>query len=205
MKSEDIQKELAALTQEMDLLREKLSLLVARFQDDVLPVAGSWIKREVERQIEDHPDIIDSIGIEKLKLLKNKLNVLISALPDIARQELANTSDWPHNQKSESNDYRKDTSAPFFEKAFRKIINHLGTLLDEYGLLKEPRGRIASWEKSNEDGIHYAINPGFNDKSMPVVAEYQVLFKEFTTLKSNIESKERDLAKAKARELWESA
>ncbi|MHC1623288.1 MAG: hypothetical protein ACXQTR_01705 [Candidatus Methanospirareceae archaeon] len=204
MKSSDIQTEVSSLKQEYDTLRERLNLLVQQFQNEVPSAAESWIKREVERRIEDHPDTVAALGVEKLKSLKSKMNALISSLPDVAKKETSNTAEWPQYQKTNRNDYSRGAES-FFDKTFRGIISHLGALLDEFGFLTEPKGYVASWEKNSYGRIRYAINPGFDHSSVPVLTEFQAVHKEFRVLEEKLENKEKELAKTKAKELWESA
>jgi hypothetical protein len=205
MKSTDIEADVSSLQQQRDTLRDQLNLLLQRFQSELPSAAESWIKREVERRIEDHPDIVAALGIDKLRSLKTKVNALIASLPDIAMKETSNRADWPHYRKPSGSSYGGGVSESFFDKAFRNVISHLGAVLDEFGLLAEPKGHVASWEKAGDGNVRYAINPGFDARSTPVLGEFGQVYKEFRSVEEKLENRQKDLAKAKARELWESA
>ena len=205
MKSTDIEADVSSLQQQSDTLRDQLNLLVQRFQSELPSAAESWIRHEVERRIEDHPDAVVALGTEKLKSLKTKVNALVASLPDIAMEETSNKADWPHYRKTSDSHYGGGMSEAFFNKAFRNVISHLGAVLDEFGLLAEPKGHVASWQKVGDRRFRYAINPLFDASSTPVLGEFDQVYKEFRSVEDKLENRQKDLAKAKAKELWESA
>jgi hypothetical protein len=202
MKSADIQAEVSLLQKQRDTLTVQLSQLVQRFQTELPSVAEKWIWREVEDRIGGHPDTVAALGVEKLKLLKTKVRELIASLPKIAVEETSNSADWPH--------YGKYTDigdgagmSQFFHEAFRKVINHLGPVLDEFGLLQAPEGQGIAWVRLGDARYNYSINPGFD--STPVLSTYEHVYKDFRNVEEKLETKQKELARVKAKELWESA
>jgi|SRR5659263_414570 len=205
MKSTEIEADVLLLQQQHDALRDQLDILVQRFQGELPLAAESWIRQEVERRIEDQPDTVAALGVEKLKSLKDKMNALIASLPEIAKRETSNTADWPHYRKKDDDGYSWGRDEPFFARTFRKVINHLGEVLNEFGLLTEPRGYAVSWVKTGPSEFRYAFNPGFDPSSTPVLGEFAQVYKQFRSVAEALERKQQDLARAKAKELWESA
>jgi len=205
MNSIDIDNEIKLLERQRDVIIEMLNSLITQFQVALPTIAEKWICREVERRIEDHPDVVETLGVDKLKVLKTKMNDLITSLPQIAIQETSDKSDWPHNRQPETPGYGQDRNESFFQKSFRRVINHLGGLLDEFGLLTEPKGHISSWERTSNGRIQYAINPGFNTTSIESITLFSKEYTPYAELTKKIENMKKELAKAKARELWESA
>jgi len=205
MKSTDIEADVSSLQQQRDTHRDQLNLLVQHFQGELPLAAELWIRHEVERRIEDHPDTVAALGVEKLKSLKGKMNALVASLSEIVKKETSNTADWPHYRTPDDSGYGGGKSEPFFDKAFRNVISHLGEVLDEFDLLTEPKGHVVSWEKTGPGRVRYAINPGFDPRSTPALGEFAQVYKEFRGVAETLEKKQKDLAKAKAKELWESA
>jgi hypothetical protein len=201
MKSDDIEAEVILLQKQCDVLMDQLDRLVQRFQDKLPSLAEPWIRHQVEYRIEDNPEKVAALGLDKLKSLKVKLNSLIASLADIVKTETSDRNDWPHYRPRDSRGYGRDEH--FFQKAFRNVISYIGTLLDEYGLLKEPKD--LSWEKTAPGKYRFAINPGFDFMSMPLFKEYEQKYKEYGGIKSELKRKQIELAKTKAREMWESA
>jgi len=205
MKSTDIAAEVASLQGQRDALKKRLDTLVRRFQDDFPSAAEPWIRREVERCIENHPDSVEALGVERLRALKSKVNTLIASLPEIVKRETSDEKYWPHYRAPETSGYGRDKDEPFFNEAFRNVIGNLGAILDEFGLLTEPKGYVPSWEKTDTDKFRFAINPGLDALSTIDLNEFGQVYKEYRALADKLENKQKELAKAKARELWESA
>ena len=59
-----------------------------------------------------------------------------------------------------------------------------------------------SWARTPH-GFRYAIDPMFDLSAAPSVNEYERVYKEFRSVTENLETKKNQLAKAKAKELWE--
>jgi hypothetical protein len=203
MKSVEIAKEVEALQKEKSAIVEKLNTLIRGFQSELPPVAEKWIRREVERQIEDHPDVVEKLGVDKLKVLKGKVTNLIASIPEIVKDETSNESDWPHNRAVGSTGYGAGRNEPFFDKSFRNVISYLGGLLEEFDLLSQPKGYITIWQRVGGGKFRFGANPGF--EGTPSTKEFDEIYKQFKTLSESVDRKQDELARAKARELWESA
>ena len=204
MKSADIEAEVSSLKLQRDTLRDRLNLLVQRFQNELPSAAESWIRRELESRIEDHPDTVVALGIEKLRSLKGRVSALVASLPGIAKKETSNTVDWPQYRTRDRDSDSRGVSEFYFHQAFRDVISHLGAVLYEFGLLTEPKDHLASWHKIGDDRFRYAINPGFEALSTPVLDEFQRVYKDFRSVEDKLENKMKELVKTKAKELWES-
>jgi hypothetical protein len=204
MKSKELTVEITALEEQRATLATQLDALIHAFQKQLPSVAEPWIRREVERRIEDHPDRVEELGIEKLKILKNRMNSLISELPEIVEKETSDKQDWPHYRAKDTSGYKQNKNEPFFNKAFRNVISHIGTILDEFGLLTEPKGHVPNWKQTANGKFRFAINPGFESLSIQPVKKFVNLEKEYETLITKLNEKKAELAKAKAKELWES-
>jgi hypothetical protein len=74
-----------------------------------------------------------------------------------------------------------------------------------FGLIAEPKGSIGAWESLNGGKFRYGINPGFGDQKAPACESFYALSKRHMILYGRIERLRKELAQAKARELWESA
>jgi hypothetical protein len=125
------------------------------------------------------------------------MNALIASLPDLAKQEMADTTQWPQNTAGINDIY--------FDDVFRRLISSLGLLLDQFGLLKSPVGRYQSWQQSGSDNFRYAINTGFDQLSIPARDEFRQAYEEFKKLTDALRKKQEELVKTKAQELWDSA
>jgi hypothetical protein len=208
MKSAEIAAEITAIDENRARLTAQLDSVMVRIQECLPPIAESWIKGELNRQIERHPDQVQSLGVEKLRVLKDRVKALLTSLPEIAKKEIMSPKqDWPHCRTSLPQGY-SDYHEPFFFNAFRDIVSHVGPMLDEFGLLKEEtQGSVPSWKRVAPGKLRYSIGfvPPHDVSRIQLVQEYNRTCKEFQRVMAALEAKREELAKTKARELFESA
>ncbi len=93
--------ELARAIEEME---RKESVLLANLDDlfvatrkELVQEASTWIRSEVERRVSEHPEVVQSLGIEKLRLLKEQVADLVQRLPEIVNAETAIIYQLPHH------------------------------------------------------------------------------------------------------------
>ena len=205
MSSAEISKEINDLENKRAELATHLEAIIGQFQAALPSIAEAWIRREVERRIDDHPEQVEALGVEKLRSLKQKVNHLIASLPVIVKAETSDKSDWPHYRAPDGSGYTAGKEEPFFNKAYRNVISHVGSILSEYGLLTEQAGHELTWKKILPRKFRYSINPGLEDLSIEPVEQFTQVQKEYETLLESLDTKKKELVKAKARELWDSA
>lgn len=204
MNSEQLTKELAQNEQKMGTIMSQMDNLYDEIKAAMPAAATSWMATEVERKIKDNPEVVQSLGIDKLGELKTKLKTLTDKLPVIVEAEFHDCAKWPHhNQWAEiPAGFQKEQH---LYNCFRNVIGNLGTLLDEFGLIKEPKGHIpSSWERSGQ-AFRYAMNPGPNNLPETKIQDYWKLFNEFKSLSGKVHELRKSLSEAKAKELWDKA
>ena len=198
---EELSQELKRLEQRRNSLVSQMDSLYFELQAAMPAAAASWMSDEVERKIMGNPEVAQSLGIEKLRELKSKLKALAESLPEIVATEFQKSGIWPHRKVMPS--YKP--SEPHLNRVFRNVISHLGSLLDEFGLIVEHQGCFASWERTRQKRFRYAINPGTHHLPEAKIEQYRVLFDEYTSLDQKIDNIQKSLAAAKATELWDNA
>ncbi len=206
MNSEEPSKELQQHQRKMSSLMSQMDTLYLEIQDAMPAAAASWMTKEVDRTIKDNPEVVQSLGIEKLRELKSKLKALMENLPEIVAAEFQDRGRWPHHVEwveiLPSSPQREE---PHPNRVFRNVISNLGSLLEEFGLIKEPKGNIPSWQRTGQKRFRYAINPGMENLAGPKIEEYWNLSNEYTSLSRKIKDIRKALAEAKAKELWDNA
>ena len=207
MNSKELSKKLKQLEQEKIALRTQMDNQYSDFQAAMPVAAESWITKEVESKIKDNPDIVQSLGIEKLKELKSKIKALAESLPEIVSEEFQYSSSWPHHIQEIKEDFvYKQQKEPHLNRIFRNVISNLGCILDEFDLLKEPEGYVSTWKRVGKNNFRYAINPGMElyfAKSNRDV--YWKQLKEYTQLILDIKNTSKSLDEVNAKELWDEA
>ena len=194
MKSEELSKEIEQYQQKAGSLISHMDGLCIKIRDAMPIAAASWINKEVERQIIEKSDIVQSLGIEKLKELKNRLKNLTEKLPEIVKVEIEDRSKWPHY--TETLKTTVPVGEPYFNKVFRNVISSLGSILNEFGLIIEVGPFYTSWQRSSNGGYYYAINVG--PETMPEeISEYNRILMQYKSLGTKIAQSQKLLSEAK--------
>lgn len=204
MKIEEISKELEQYEHKMQSLMLQMDNLYGEIKVAMPAATASWMNKEVVRRIRDNPEIVQSIGIEKLGELKSKLKTLTEKLPEIVEAEFHDRGKWPHHVEwvEIPSSQREE---PHLNRIFRNVISNIGSLLSEFSLIKGPKGHLPSWGRTGDNRFRYTINPGLDNLPKSKIEDYWNLFNEYTALSSKIKDSRKVLAEAKAKELWDKA
>ncbi len=206
MNSKELSKELQQHEQKISSLKSQMDNLYSEIQAAMPDAAASWMKNEVELIIKKNPEFVQTLGIEKLKELKSKLKTLTENLPEIVVAEFQDRGRWPHHvewvERSSSTSQQRESH---LNLVFRNVISNLGSLLDEFGLIKVPKGHISSWERTDQKNFRYAINPGPDNLPKTKINDYWNLFNEYTSLSQKRNDICKTIDQAKAKELWDKA
>lgn len=203
MNSTEIEKALHLLEQQHEDDRRSLDAKIAGVRPGLQTEAAKWIYREVESRVAGRPDVVSSLGIERLREFKAKVKALIDSLPEVVANETSKREEWPHSA-APLGQVSGPSDEGYFSAVFRRIVSHLGPILDQYKLLSEPSGRFSSWSKTGSI-IRYQIHTGFGSQEVPAILEYIQGYKQFQAVESEISKLTRSLTEARAKELWESA
>ncbi len=204
--SKDIEDNIAKLEADINPINDKLDNELNSFSKELVNEVEAWMKKELSRKIEDNAETVNAGGLEPLRMVKADFNSLVEKLPVICEKAIGEKESWPHYiKKNASRSSNAKRNEPYFAAIFRKAINPLGSLLETHALLSEPKGHVASWKKITSGEFEYAINPGFRESEFKSIHEYNSLRKRHAELVIEVDKKQKELAKAKARELWNEA
>lgn len=205
MRSDELSNKLQQEEQRMLALRSQMNNLYHEIQNVMPTTAASWIDGEVQRRITNHHEVIQALGIEKLRELKIKINELKERLPEMVAAAFQDQSEWSHHTKEGKSNQHSRKDEAHLNKVFREAISNLGSILADYNLISEPKGHYPSWNRVSEGKYRYALNPGISGQLDLKMREYNKLLGEYTALKGEIQTTQNLLSEAKAKELWEQA
>ena len=202
-----IQAEVAALEEQLEPMNGALDDLYQDFVATLPPHVEKWMKGATKRKVEERADKVNDAGLDPLRLLKADLAELTSRLPDLCAQAAGPSAEWPHRKvklasRTSGSDYTSESHAA---TSFRKAIANLGALFAKHGMLESPPGHSRDWEPNGQGKYKYAYNPGFDEREFPCLARYNELRTTQQRRLDLLELKRQELAKAKARELWDEA
>jgi hypothetical protein len=200
MNSTEIEKALHSLEQRHDSDRHRLDAKIAGVRPGLEAEAAKWIKGEVESCRNENPDVVTSLGVERLRALKTKVNSLAASLPEVVDKETSKREEWPHiaaplGQVSSS------LAETYFPAVFRRIVSYVGPILHEFKLLTERPSESSSWSPG---GSRYRIHTGFGSQAIPAVIDYLEDYRKFQVDEAEISKLKKSLKEARAKELWDS-
>mgnify|MGYP001055037434 CR=1 FL=1 len=204
--SQQIEKEIVALEAAIEPAKIELDRLYAEFGKSLPADVESWVKRSIQRRIEENAEKINAGGIEPLRRIKADLNELVQRLPEICSGAIGTPEQWPHRTtEKDSGQHSTRQQESHAAASYRRAISPLGALLAKHGLLAEKPGYVSEWEKAGNDQYRYAINPSFDERRFPALVEYQQKRQMLSQQHKVLETKRQELVKARARELWNDA
>jgi hypothetical protein len=200
--AEDHEKKIKQLEEEQSKLLPHLDTLMSQYKARIPAVAADWIKREVKQRIEDHAEQIEKLGLEGVRTIKRQMEAVIKDLPAVANQLLSDPSRWPHRQSSSaSSKSAKGELRP--DEAAREMISTLGPLLDRHKLLEKDRA-YPSW-KCTGGKWQYTINLWIDHPLPEIMSEYWAGFHRLRKIDDELETEKKNLALARAKNLWDQA
>ena len=205
--STQIQEEISYIEKQLEPMNEGLDQLYREFGVTLPSYVEKWMREATKRKVEERAERINEAGLEPLRRLKADLSELVARLPDLCVQAIGPSSEWPHRKRlsarrTASNDYTSESSAA---ASFRKAINNLGALFAKHGLLDSAPGRSQEWKPTGQGGYKYVFNPGFDERNFPCLVRYKEQCVRQQSQLDLLESKRQELAKARARDLWDEA
>jgi hypothetical protein len=93
MSAKALAEKLQLAEQKCEDARNQLDIAYAAVIALIPPAADQWIVSEVEQSIKDHPDVVQSLGLEKLAELKAGLISLRERLPKLVQLAIGVASD----------------------------------------------------------------------------------------------------------------
>lgn len=192
MDIKSLEKELEGLEKQKKELENRLDNKILEFFEQLRSPADSWIRDHIKRKIQGNPKHALELGTEGLGKLRQKMDLLLGQLPEIIDKIKDDKKEWPHKRE-----YSYAAGEPFFTKCFRAVIGNVGVLINEFGFSE------GDWRKENGQ-YRYQYNPGFEENKVRAIDEYKEIKKTYDSISLQVHTKNMELTKAKADELWDS-
>ena len=202
-----IHTDITVLEAQLEPINEALDKLYQEFIEALPPYIEKWLRDTTKRKVEERADSVNNAGLEPLRYLKTDLSELIDRLHGLCTQAVGPSTEWPHRRLesslgSSTNDYKSESHAA---TCFQKVIANLGDLFAKHGLVESASGNSGGWVSNGQGKYKYIYNTGFNERDFPSLMRYNELLVTQKRHLKQLESKRQELAKAKARELWDDA
>ncbi len=203
MNSKELSAKLKEQEEKLPSIIQELDDLYNKIKNEMPKGAETWIRKTVQEFIESYSEVTKSLGIEKLKKLKDKLETLITQLPELIQKEFNDRNIWPHYKKEDNTQSYNDKYEEFHAKtAFRNVISNVGALLNEYGYTLNKPKHAQLWQTFTGGKFRYGV--GIDNKYLPesIIQNYRDKLKTFKLLSEQIGDTKLELSKVEAKEMW---
>jgi hypothetical protein len=185
-KSEELAEQIQDKKELLKYLNDEMEKLKPAAWEELSLLTRSWIEAEMAGTIQSKPALFTSLGSERLRALKSK----VAALETDFRV-------WHETRRP----IRQGTT-DIFLNAYQSMTGSLGAILAEYNLL-DVHDENNQWVREG-DNWKLKYGPELRGLAMPVITKYRSIEREEDEAKRLLTSLEKDLASAKAKEMWDS-
>lgn len=204
-----------SITKEREHTFRQLQANAASYIQAATMFFRGYFQQRVEREIVNHPELTQSLGIEKLGELKKELTALIKNTPEIVEERLRKEQVWDHlrqlpdglgNAGRLSNDGHNlvYSAGGQIQEELRWIFGYVGQLLIKFGLAKGGHG--SEWETKPGSAVpRYQYGLPTNEEMDTLMKKHKELFSAFVILQVRVLDAERERQQAIARDLWDHA
>jgi hypothetical protein len=215
------------LSEEIDILIQRgegkllticslMEELKTKFIKEAACFASEWYRKTAKEYVTKYPEVTLNMSEEKIVRMKNKINELVRDSEKILKEELENSDLWwhlkPHRYDSiEKYTQLADKYPEILDRAVRRALGCLGTLLEEFGFHVNASGTVGSYQE------FWFEHPQNNDKIIPfyphlfnwpvemqdTIRKYSVQFIEAITLYKEIQKIKEQKKKQQAMARWD--
>ncbi len=205
MTSDDLARKLKSLEQDRDSLVTRMDGLYTKMLASMPTEAANWIDKEIEKRVSGKAEYVQDLGLERIQSLKAKVNDLKAKLEHVVAIEGSTRDSWPHHMVPTQSKLGLPSifgRGLYPNEIFKNVINPLGQVLDEFGLL-DYKTDYPAWMKDSKTGtVNYTFSPGYENE---LTKEYSKLAVDFDGILKETLDCNAALQKAKAMELWKRA
>jgi hypothetical protein len=193
---------------ELEAIIVNLQIKMTSIRDDMIKQLISYLQNKyrsmIEYEIKQNISVTKQHGIEKLGLLKNDLNELVTLTPDIVRNNFLKIWVYPPEKldKIYQNDLYLNTNALIKDEIYKLIkmlLGYVGKLIIKYDYDK------SNWEITNNNLPKYKYGGSYPEDIEKIINEYIKVFNDYSTnyLKSKNVKKQKE--ETEVMNLWEQA
>jgi hypothetical protein len=191
-----------------------------QFVDEVVRFAQVWFEETAMHYVTKFSEVTLSIGKEKVARMKAKVNELARNAGSVVNRALSDPSVWWHMAPRKHDYYALyeqlgDKFPEVVDKAVRRALGELGTILGEFGFgVSTDGGSKGSYP---EFWFEYPEGAGLSDarpffphllvwseEMQYTIQRYDGLFKRASKVFNELEELKEEKKRQQARELWES-
>lgn len=214
-----LDKRVGDLATRSDDLVERMEEVAARYLDALGPWAAKRFETDVAAAVAAVPAVTQELGPAGLHRLREGLDALAAAAPELARRRVGTAGAWPHRWEGPGAaaeglygakaavGKREVSVPPFLESRLRLLLGTSGHLLARHGYHSRVRRTYGRAHVRSDyfPPEYLARSLEGHEEFLPILAEYADLCDEYATVLAGARAAERDRAVRTAADLWKQA
>ena len=215
--SEEIDRSIERKEAELSPLRSRMEEFKRQFTKETADFASEWFRKTAKDYITKYPDVILSMNEGKIAALKRRVNDLAEDSGGITKAELDNPALWwhlePHLHESvELYLQVADKYPEILDRAVRRVLGHLGVLLEEFGFRVTVGGNTTTYYEfwfERPIGTRGAIPCyphllSWTDEMQDTIRQYNAQYVPALRLYNEIQQLKEEKKRQEALTRWES-
>lgn len=198
------------------LLRSRMEELKEEFAKQTVDFAFKWYRKTTTEYIAKNPEITLKMSEEKIAKMKAAVNDLVENTEKIVRGEFDDAALWWHlnPRLNESIDKYKQVADMYpeaLDRAVRRVLGHLGIVLEEFGFNVTARGFTGAykefWFEHSIDGKEtvpcYPHLLSWTQEMQSTIRKYDARFTQATALYGQIQQLKEEKKRQEALAKWD--
>ena len=211
MSAKEMENTILKLEAERKFMNSELDCLYEDLKSNSIIFIKEKIKNYIENKVKNNPDITIKIGIEALKDIKEKMNLLMSNVDDILPLcfEKIGVNKHKNIKIFEGDRINQKYNIPneierLFASAMKELISPIGDILVEYEYIKiDSREWMLDYSQNNK--IKYLYGFEYSDIIKKTMNEYAMKCQQIFENMWEIEKISKEKSKLEAEDLWNQA
>ncbi|MED3550160.1 hypothetical protein [Cytobacillus praedii] len=191
---------------EKENLKIKMEEYRVTFKHQISEFSKQWFMNTAKLEIEGSPELVKSVGIDRLRELKREIENLADNSPELVDKYLDNEELWWNLKEDLTSRYSSDNRIPRkIEDEIRIMFGHLGKLLSKDGFVDVSINResfATTWHLNGK--IRYPFGINFPSSIEATYREYSKLKIAAIEKNDEIKNLQNEKDKADVGNLWDS-
>lgn len=206
----DFDKKIEILEIELEDINSKLENTKLEALIQLKVFIEEWFEKEARSIIVSNPSLSNSIGVERLKQIKQEVTELIHSVDELVETHLNVQYLWDYNYETGTGFYILGDKMP--EKmnvTMRFVLGQLGKILSKDGFvnIKPTYGsnrQYDVWFDSATGKVKYPFSLNYPKELITTMKKYDELLRESSSKQSELKRIQKEKAETSVESIWDS-
>lgn len=157
----NIQTQIVEAELQVESLKKEMEEIRIEFKENLIPYVVDWYKTFSRDEVSKMPDLVNQLGVEKLKVIKSRVNELIDKVPELVDSYMDNNKLWWHLREEPTTYLENRKISGDIEKEIKYLVAEVAIILSEYGFVVEEKRKDDILWSEFQDGKEVYLKPRY--------------------------------------------